>query len=343
MRVAFTFDLQTEASEGQAEFDTPETVEWIAGALRRLGHEVACINTSKSLFEALDVLRAFEPELIFNTSEGRAGRGRESLFPAIFEHLDIPYTGSDAHVCAVTLDKRLTKSIVERYGVRTPGGCFVQSVDRLEGWRFPYPVIVKPNFEGSSKGITDKSVVSSDIALRRRVAELLEAYPEGVLIEQFIGGIDVVVPYLENANPAHGGVLEPASYEYRSANEHRIYDLSRKLDGFDDLQVVLPAAITSDQRARLMLVTRRIIGALGIRDFARLDFRLDEAGWPYFLEVNALPSLEKGASIYAAGALVGLRSVDAVLDAIIRSALRRRGMPEPQTCQIPAHAPASSG
>jgi len=75
------------------------------------------------------------------------------------------------------------------------------------------------------------------------------------------------------------------------------------------------------------VVAKRAINALGIRDFARLDFRMDDAGHLYFLEVNALPSLEAGSSLYLCGKLAGLDSTDAVLDAIVRSAARRHGIP----------------
>src|SRR5882762_10422902 len=138
MRIALTHNLRLSDAEEEAEFDTEETVTALATAIERLGHR----------------LEPYSPDLIFNTAEGRRGRFREAFFPALFDELGFPYTGSDAYALAVTLDKSLTKLMLGEHGVVSPRGQFIDDLAdlRLEGWRFP--LIVKPNFEGSSKGIT---------------------------------------------------------------------------------------------------------------------------------------------------------------------------------------------
>src|SRR6185503_11487498 len=104
-------------------------------------------------------LEAFQPDLIFNTAEGRRGRAREAFYPGLFEELGFPYTGSDAWVLTVTLDKHLTKLHLAQHGIDSPRGRLVMPRDLAgpAGLTDPlgvvYPAIVKPNYEGSSKGI----------------------------------------------------------------------------------------------------------------------------------------------------------------------------------------------
>ena len=109
MRIAFTHNLQTSDSPDQAEYDSPSTVESICSALERLGNAVYPIDVSQPLEDTLEALHQSGPELVFNTAEGRHGRFREAFFPALFEELGLPYSGSGPYACALTLDKHQTK------------------------------------------------------------------------------------------------------------------------------------------------------------------------------------------------------------------------------------------
>src|SRR5437773_11780429 len=154
MRIAFTHNLRLSDSEDEAEFDSAETVDAIAAGLRAGGHEVEKVEVTGPASRLAGRIESFSPDLIFNTAEGRRGRAREAFYPALFDELGFPYTGSDAWALAVTLDKALTKLVLREHGVVSPKGQFIEDLAelKLEGWRFP--VIVKPNFEGSSKGNT---------------------------------------------------------------------------------------------------------------------------------------------------------------------------------------------
>jgi D-alanine-D-alanine ligase len=332
VRIAFAHNLQRSHSEREAEFDTPETVAAITEALRRLGHEVQPVEVSGSLSWLAARLQSLSPDFVFNTAEGDCGRFREAFFPALYEKLGLPFTGSDAHVCALTMDKRLAKNLVAAQGVPTPDSWFVEHGDGLdEVEQFPFPLIVKPNFEGSSKGIGTDSVVENRASLNRRVAQMLARFPEGVLVERFIPGRDLTVPFLEKASPRTGGVLEPACYEYDSRfashSKNDLYDLERKTTAASAVRVMVPAPITPGQRARCLELALKVFRILGLRDLGRADFRIGDDGEIHFLEVNALPSLEPGASIYLSSAMAGLSSVDAVVEAVVRSAAARHVLP----------------
>ncbi len=245
MRIAFTHNLQLHPTEEEAEFDTPATVDALSEALARLGHQVEPVEVSGPASRTVARLEALSPDLVFNTAEGRSGRYREAFYPGLFEHLSIPYTGSDAYVCALTLDKQLTKMLVARHGIPTPGWAFVDDPKTPLPDDLRYPLMVKPNFEGSSKGITQDSIVEDRAGLETRVKELLARYPTGLLIEEYIVGRDVVVPMLERASAATGGVLAACEYDFdpkaTAGRRYRIYDYELKQTLSDAVSVRCPA------------------------------------------------------------------------------------------------------
>jgi len=162
MKIAFTHNLRMSDAEEEAEFDSAETVHAIAAAIEAAGHEVEKVEVSGSVSNLLERIEAIDPDLVFNTAEGRRGRVREALYPALFDELGVPYTGSDAYTMALTLDKFMTKLMVGRRGIDTPRAELVTAErcnDIVErGLGLAFPVIVKPNWEGSSKGIDVDSV-----------------------------------------------------------------------------------------------------------------------------------------------------------------------------------------
>ncbi len=332
MRIAFSHNLQLSNAEDEAEFDTPTTVNALAEGLERLGHRVEKIEVSGPASRTVSRLEAYNPDLVFNTAEGRRGRFREAFYPALFEELGFAYTGGDPYSLALTLDKQLTKMVVSQHGVRTPGWIFVEDLADLEGFKLKMPVIVKPNFEGSSKGITQDSVVEERGKLRAVVAAALAKYPAGLLVEEFIVGRDLTVPYLESVAKERGGVLAPVEYlvDPKFRGKHAIYDFALKTQHSDAVTVLAPAKVPDAVGKEMEEFARRVFKVTGCRDLGRIDFRLGDDGVLYFLEVNALPSLEPGAGIYASAALEGLH-FDAVLDAVLTSAAARWKVKDPKS------------
>ncbi len=327
MRIALTHNLRLSDSEEEAEFDTEETVNSLATAIERLGHRVERMEVSGPASPLVARLEAFSPDLIFNTAEGRRGRFREAFYPALFDELGIPYTGSDAYVLAVTLDKQLTKLVLREHGIRTPGWQFIEKASDLKPEELHFPVIVKPNFEGSSKGITQDSVAENVESLKKKVADALAKYPAGLLVEEFIVGRDLTVPFLEVVDNDFDGVLAPVEYvidpAYAQGRKYTIYDYELKTKHDQKVTTRAPASISPEMAERIRKMARTVFQKLDCRDLGRADFRLSDAGIPYFLEINALPSLEAGASIYTAAALEGLH-FDGVIGAVIESAARRQ-------------------
>ena len=334
MKIAFTHNLRLTDSEDEAEFDSVETVDAIANALRAGGHEVEKIEVTGPASHLAARIESFGPDLIFNTAEGRRGRSREAFYPALFEELGYPYTGSDAYVMTVTLDKWMTKLVLAAQGLDTPRSRLVvpddMTRDRDLGMiGLSFPVIVKPNYEGSSKGIGDDAVARDARALLDMLPRALRKYPAGVLVEEFVPGSDVTVPFLEGLGDE--GVLMPVDYviEPSARTRFNLYDYRLKSADAGRVSVRCPPDLPRDVVSRLRSLAKTAVRTLGIRDLARVDFRIGEDGRIYLLEANALPSLEPGSSTFSASAREGL-DYDATLGAVVASAARRQGLTVPQ-------------
>jgi len=331
LKIAFVFNKKTNETLEQAEFDTPETIRSIHQALASAGHEVVDIemNLSYSSASWMNRLAAEKPDIIFNTAEGYYGIGRESLGPTVFEQLQLPYVGSGPYGCFLTLDKFLTKQMVASRKVPVAEGSFVTSLEELAlvASETVYPAFVKPNYEGSSKGITQKSYCKDSEGLLSYGAELLKTFPQGILIERFIPGKDITVPFV--AGLGDGGVLEPLEYVFQQSAsvESGIYDYALKNELDETVSVRCPAELDPGVKHQIVAMMKKIVPALGVVDFARADFRVTPDGEAYFLEINALPSLQPGAGIFAATQLLGLdynQTILKILEAAT-SRLRRVG------------------
>ncbi len=335
MKIAFTYNLRltdVRETEKEAEYDSAETVNAIAAALEAAGHEIERIEVSGPASTLLERLETIDPDVIFNTAEGDRGRMREALYPALFEELGIPFTGSDAYTNAITLDKWLTKLIVQKAHVETPRGVLV-TVRNFEaiverGAGLAFPVIVKPNHEGSSKGIYNGALGSSvvkepkDLAAALKIA--LRAYPDGVLVEEYIEGMDVAVGFIDGVGH-DDGLLTPVEIETPSERAINIYDYRLKNVEPGKVNYRCPANLPRDVAARLRQISHEVIRALGLRDMARLDYRVTEEGRIYLLEVNALPALATSSSLFAATAQVGL-TYQATIAAILNACALRSGL-----------------
>jgi D-alanine-D-alanine ligase len=235
----------------------------------------------------------------------------------------MPYTGSGAHTLAVTLDKHLAKLLASAEGVRTPGGCFVRSPHDFDAQTLRPPLIVKPNFEGSSKGIREASVFEQTAGLKAFLHDQLRDFPDGLLVEEYVRGHDVTVPFLEAAAPARAGVLAGVEYVFQGEAAGRLaYDYELKNDLSDLVEVRVPALLSEETARDLHRLSGLLFERFRVRDLGRADFRLGADGELYFLELNPLPSLEPGAGIYAAALLEGL-GPDDVLAAVVDCAARR--------------------
>ena len=286
--MALAFNLKRvplSQSDSDAEYDPPETVETIAASIRSLGHRVVPIEATRD-FPAQ--LAQESPDVVFNISEGQRGRAREAHVPAVCEMMGIAYTGSDATTLALALDKALAKMILVQSGVPTPPYRLIRSPDDLAGTDLCLPVIVKPNCEGSSKGLLPESVVESADRLSDQVGKLMARYHQPVIVEQCLSDREFTVGFLGSGEPAALPILE---LQFLDKSRPPIYDIDLKQDPPDKIRHVCPAPLDDSLAKEIVRVARRAYHALGCRDIGRVDVRLDDQDAPQVIEVNPLPGL----------------------------------------------------
>jgi D-alanine--D-alanine ligase len=324
MRIALTHNVRLTDSVEEAEFDSSETIDRLVGALSGPGHHVERVEVTGPASRLVARLEAFAPDLIFNTAEGRRGKTRRAFYASLFEQLGIPSTGSDPYALSITQDKALTKKVLAGFGISSPRGRFIQR-ESLHGGGLDdliFPVIIKPNFEGSSKGITQESVVEDAHDLARIIDDQLMQYSEGLLVERYVPGIDVRAIRIDGVGPLPPvEIVVDEGYRRR----HEIYDYALKHRDAKRVTRRVPARITTPLATRVTELSRRAFDALGLRDAACLDFRVGDDGEVYFLSASALPNFAADTAMAAAAAHAGL-DFDTMVLATLRAAAARHGL-----------------
>lgn len=292
MRIGLTYDLQTDPEDPrQVEFDPPRTIDVLTGALTELGHEVVPLGSAHQLLSPQERLEGLA--LVLNLAEGSSGRCREAWVPMLLEQWGIPFVGSDATAQALALDKAMTKRLAAWAGVPTPRWVVATDPRRLP-LELPaaFPLIVKPRYEGSGIGVDPGAVVNDPEALRRRVAWLIgRGYQDG-LIEEFIPFGEVTVWLIGNDPPT----VFPAIQRPLDPSTRLSTHVARRA-----VEGICPVELTLALEAAVGRMAQAVFEALGCRDLARVDFRVDAEGRPWFLEINPLPSFspEEGLGLLA--------------------------------------------
>jgi D-alanine-D-alanine ligase len=339
LRVAILFNLKESAppresglaTDALAELDTPENVQDYAAAIAALGHDVVTWEGGASLPRHL---LENPVDICFNTCEGFRGDAREAQVPALLEMLGIPYSGSKVLALALTLDKAMTKRVLAHAGLPTPAFQEFHHPAEPLNPGLAFPLFTKPNCEGTGAGIGTKSVVQTEAELRRRIAYLLDAYQQPVLVEEYIEGRDVTCGLVGNLSPDGGAnnlhlfpISEVDHAAYPEGTEP-FYSYKLKVELADDYHGLCPAPIPEPVAAEVRRLTVETFRACGCLDMARVDFRLDRRRnlQPVILEINALPGLSRISDLVLCAKAEGWSQTD-VLQAIFNAAVDRYLLP----------------
>jgi D-alanine-D-alanine ligase len=332
MKIGITYDLKADLpasmdvpDDYQEEFDSPLTVEAIASVIRGLGHEAVLLGNGSGMLQRL---LNDPPDFVFNFAEGQGiSRSREARLPAVLEMLGIPHTGSDPLTLAVTLDKDCARRLVRSHGGIVPRGQVFDPFTDLEAVRalpsLPYTAIVKPAWEGSSKGIRGKCVVDTPMEL----AAALEArrdQRQPILVEEFIAGEEVTVGVVGNDPPRVIGSLRVVPLR---REERFVYSLEVKRDYADRVRYECPPQLPTEHLHLVEEAALLVYRCLGCRDVSRIDFRLRD-GVPYFLEVNPLPGLNPETSDLVILARMSGMPYEELIREILRAAMKRYELQE---------------
>ncbi len=325
--VGLTYDLKTDYKfkkddplDANAEFDHPDTIDVIADAISANGFKVKKIGNAVNLLEKIDHL---EVDIVFNISEGLSGRNRESQVPILLEMAGIPFVGADALTLGLTLDKVMAKKIFIAEKIPTPKFFEVSSTDGLiDHDHCAFPLIVKPRFEGSSKGLSESSRVENPEELKKQVDFIVKTYKQPALVEEFISGQEFTVAIVGNDNPEVMPVVQIKIDGKLKLND-KFYTFARITS--DRLEYICPAKINSDLKNRLEELALKVYRGVECRDFGRVDFRVDQNGNPYVLEINPLPSLSTEDVFMLVAQATGI-SYEQMVGKILNSALVRNGL-----------------
>ncbi len=326
MRVGLSFDLKSAVTEHHSiedaleEYDSPETVAIISAILESGAHDVVWLGGGEQF---LDNIRNKKVDIVFNIAEGRGDyRSREAQVPSVLEMLDIPYTGSDPQCLSICLDKPVAKKLLAAGGLSTPGWLILKSesgMDSITWERISFPVIIKPTCEGSSKGIRLTSLVHDSHQAEEEVKRILVDYRQPPMIEEFIDGNEVTVGIIGNKPPRILGSMRVVP---KNKTGHFVYSLEVKRDYVNLVEYECPARLPQDVLEKLEDSALRAFMTLGCRDFARVDYRIDRDGTPYFIEMNPLPGLGTYSDLVIMATMLGWTHEDLIL-AVFDAALKR--------------------
>ena len=330
MRIALVYDLRDDyralgfSEEEVAEFDSVATIDALAGAVETLGCEAIRVGRGQALAARLADGERFD--LVFSIAEGVKGRSREAQVPALCELFDQPYLFSDALTMAVSLDKAVAKRLVRDAGVKTPDFAVAHAnAAEIGGWA-DFPAFVKPLAEGTGKGCEAASLVHTPAVLQAAATRVIDRYKQPALVEQYLPGREFTVGIVGNGEGARVlGVCEILLKEHAEAN---VYSLHNK-ELCEDLVIYAPA---DDAEARLAgSRALEAYRALECRDAARIDFRSNAEGEPYFLEANPLAGLNPRHSdlpiLTAQNGVDFVALIGLILVAVLRGKDRQVGVP----------------
>jgi D-alanine-D-alanine ligase len=278
-----------------------------------LGHEYVELPFSLDLRDSMHSLRHQAPDLVFNLLESVEGSGRLiHLGPALLDFIGIPYTGSPTEALFLTSNKLLTKTLLKGAGISTPESLSMEEVEC--GAITPEGLyIIKSVWEHASIGIDEASIVT--VKDPRRLAREMERRSKNLegacFAERYIEGREFNLSLLaEDQGPQ---VLPPAEilFDHYPAGKARIVDYRAKwdTDSFEYRHTRRCFAFNNGEESLLQDMTeaaRQCWHVFGLRGYARVDFRVDEQGRPWVLEINANPCLSPDAGFAAAAAQAGL-------------------------------------
>lgn len=328
MRIGLSYDLKEAINSGRdnlpedafEEYDHPATINYIASAIEHAGNTIVRLGGGRQFIE--NILRE-KSDIVFNISEGRGTyRSREAQVPSILEMLDVPYTGADPECLAICLDKPLTKKLVTLAGLATPPWIVVKNNEELLAVKWDevlFPLIVKPAFEGSSKGVRLDSVARNKEEAIGVTRKILDLYRQPVMLEGFIKGDEVTVGIVGNSPPRIVGIMRILP---RKQTEHFVYSLEVKRDWQNLVDYECPARLDKPILDKITADSLKAFTTLECRDFTRIDFRIGSDGIPYFIEINPLPGLGDYSDLVIMAIKMGW-SHEELIRAVLKAALER--------------------
>ncbi|HEY4178316.1 MAG TPA: hypothetical protein VGM90_15825 [Kofleriaceae bacterium] len=308
-----------------------EEMELIKRSVESGGHDVAMVNIRDNFDTMLDALRTIKPDVVMNLVEFfRDDAELEHDVPALFELLDIEYTGNRPLALSLCQKKPQAKALLMAHGLPVPRGLLVDDISQIDNHQLRYPIMVKPAYDDASGGIDTGSVVHDLEQLRARVTRVVHEHKQPALVEEFIDGREIHCAILGNqplplyemqfkGGTDEAGKLLPKIITYRAKWDPYSRD-------HHAVQGVCPAPDLDDAtRQRIEETAMKAYRALNCRDYARVDMRLDATNQPYILEVNPNPDLAESCAFHMSAIAAGRNYAGMICELIEMALARKKG------------------
>lgn len=311
--------------------DTVTTPKHIQKALSRQGisTKLLAVDTVADLKK----LRSADTDLIFNCVDDDIGNqaGSAYLVPKLAGESRLPFTGGTAGNILLTTNKAATKQYLLTHGIPTPPFAVIERADYLDiayHLKDKFPLMVKPVANDGSEGINQKSVVTGEKNLKRRVAEILRVYRQPALAEQYIDSREINVAIVEQEGRPKLLPLSEIIFERGYGQKYKIVDFEAKWrprsKQYRHTPAVCPAPVTAALAKKLKLYSRMIWKYLNLQSYTRIDFRIDDRGNPFVLEVNCNPDISNDPQTgFPRSARAAGYNYDQMVLAIVEAAWRR--------------------
>ena len=310
--------------DADAEYEPEETLHALEAALSRLGHRPVRIGNPHDLLARLGKGELPPLDAALSIAEGRGSRNREAWASSLLEMAGVAALGSDGLTLSATLDKVFARTLAAAAGIPVPAGVSLASGAEAENATLPapFPLFVKPRWEGTAKGIAPTSRVDDRAALVGEVERIAGSYRQPALVEVFLPGAEYTVTVVGHAPPRALPVLQRA---LEAGTGIGLHALERHPAPAGAWQSRVAGDLAPALEAELARLALRVFDALECKDFARADFKLDAEGRPAFLEINPLPTFATDGSFGILAELEG-RAHEELLADVLREALERLGL-----------------
>jgi D-alanine-D-alanine ligase len=326
------YDAEQAANAGNPDATSVrESAKAIARALMETGHTVELTGVhGVEVYDVLARIGRDKPELLFNLCESMDGDPRnEPTFAGLLDLFKIPYTGADLLALASCLYKQRTKDILLAQGVPTPPYRYLRTAADLDDpalEKLDYPWFVKLAHEDASLGITEANVVRSAAEMRTRSRELMAEFREGILAERYIEGREVNVTLFGSGSRVEVLPLHEIDFAAMPSDRPKIVSYAAKWDekhvDYAGTKPVPLRGLSDAVRAEIERVSRAAWAAVELRDYGRVDLRVDESGVPWVIDVNPNPDISPDAGVARAAAAAGM-TYPQMVDRIAQLALAR--------------------
>ena len=335
MRIAVLFnnDYEFVPGAGTDAIAVRASAESIRDALRAGGHDAELVSLEgRDLGPVLERLDRERPDLVFNLCESLRGvAANEIVVPAALELYNLLYTGADSVALGVALSKPRTKDVLLGRGVPTPPYRVIATpadIDRVAAEALDWPWFLKLAGEDASVGITEQNVVHDGAALAARARALFAEFSSPLLAERYVPGREVNVTLLGWGEHVEILPLHEIDFAAMPAGRPHIVSYAAKWDeSHVDYEGTKPVPIRDASpglRAAIERTARAAWDAVGLRDYGRVDLRVDADGTPWVIDVNPNCDISPDAGVARAAAATGM-GYSALICRIAELACRRAG------------------